>query len=249
MLRLWRYVALLLAVQLVTACSGGTPVGNGQENRAGAAQNSAGHAPRADARLVLVFGDSLFAGYRLGPNEGFAPALERALGAAGTPARVVNGGVSGDTTAAGLQRLAFALEGLPRAPDLVVVGLGGNDALRGISPAETRRNLTAILTELRRRRITVLLTGMLAPRNMGPDYAAAFDPIYPALARQFEAELYPFFLDGVVARPELLLEDGMHPNARGIDAIVARVAPRVSAALADHEGGPVTPVAAPRSSP
>jgi acyl-CoA thioesterase-1 len=249
MLRLWRYVALLLAVQLAVACSGGTPAGNGHENRGGAARNIAGPAPQADGKLVLVFGDSLFAGYRLGPNEGFAPALERALGAAGTPARVVNGGVSGDTTAAGLQRLAFTLEGLERAPDLVIVGLGGNDALRGIGPEETRRNLTAILTELRRRRIRVMLTGMLAPRNMGPDYAAAFDPIYPALARRFEAALYPFFLEGVIARPELLLEDGMHPNARGIAAIVTRIAPQVRSELADQSDDPVTPAAAPRSSP
>lgn len=224
--RLWRYVALLLAVQLAAACSGGTPA-------PAPPVNAAREAPRADGRLVLAFGDSLFAGYQLGPNEGFAPALERALAAAGTPARVVNGGVSGDTTAAGLQRLAFTLDGLERAPDLVIVGLGGNDALRGIGPQETRRNLTAILTELQRRRISVLLTGMLAPRNMGPDYAVAFDPIYPALARQFGAPLYPFFLDGVITRPELLLADGMHPNARGIEAIVARVAPRVRAELAE----------------
>lgn len=226
MLRLWRYVALLLAVQLVAACSGGAPA-------AAPPVNATREAPRADGKLVLAFGDSLFAGYQLGPNEGFAPALERALETAGTPARVVNGGVSGDTTAAGLQRLAFTLDGLPRAPDLVILGLGGNDALRGIGPEETRRNLNAILTELQRRRINVMLTGMLAPRNMGPDYAAGFDPIYPALARQYGAELYPFFLDGVISRPELLLADGMHPNARGIETIVARVAPRVRAALAD----------------
>jgi len=243
MLRLWRYVALLLALQLAAACSGGAPAENGQANAARA------EAPRADGKLVLAFGDSLFAGYQLGPNEGFAPALERALEAAGTPARVVNGGVSGDTTAAALQRLAFTLDGLPRAPDLVIVGLGGNDALRGIGPEETRRNLTAILTELQRRRIGVLLTGMLAPRNMGPDYTAAFDPIYPALARQFGAGLYPFFLDGVIARPELLLADGMHPNARGIEAVVTRVAPRVRAALAERDSDPIRPAAAPRSSP
>jgi acyl-CoA thioesterase I len=243
MLRLWRYVALLLAVQLAAACSGGAPAGNAP------AETAARPAPRADGKLVLVFGDSLYAGYRLGPNEGFAPALERALNAAGTPARVVNGGVSGDTTAAGLQRLAFTLDGLERAPDLVIVGLGGNDALRGLSAVETRRNLAAILTELQRRRIRPMLTGMLAPRNMGPDYAAAFDPIFPALARQFGAELYPFFLDGLVARPDLLLDDGMHPNARGIETIVARIAPRVRAELTEQGGDPIRPAAAPRSSP
>lgn len=249
MFRPWRYVALLLAVQLAAACSGDAPGGNASGNGAGASVNAVHTAPQAEGRLVLAFGDSLYAGYQLGPNEGFAPALERALGAAGTPARVVNGGVSGDTTAAGLQRLAFTLDGLPRAPDLVIIGLGGNDALRGIGPEETRRNLTAILTELQRRRIRVMLTGMLAPRNLGPDYAAAFDPIYPALARQFGAELYPFFLDGVVDRPELLLQDGMHPNARGIEAIVTRIAPRVKAELTERGGDPLRPAAAPRSSP
>ncbi|HTU09509.1 MAG TPA: arylesterase [Allosphingosinicella sp.] len=233
MIRFWRYVALLLTVQLAAGCASEPPGGNLQANRAETAGNAARPAPRADAKLVLAFGDSLFAGYRLGPNEGLAPTLERALGAAGMPARVVNGAVSGDTTAAGLQRLAFTLDGLERAPDLVIVGLGGNDALRGLGADETRRNLAAILTELRRRRIPVLITGMMAPRNMGPEHAAAFDPIYPALARQFDAELYPFILEGVIARPELLLEDGIHPNARGVEAIVARIGPRVHAALAD----------------
>jgi acyl-CoA thioesterase-1 len=238
MLRFWRYVALLPAVQLAAACSGGTPSGNAQENHSGAATNAAAPAPRADGKLVLAFGDSLFAGYQLGPNEGFVPALERALTGAGMPARVVNGAVSGDTTAAGLQRLAFTLDGLERTPDLVIVNLGGNDALRGLSPDETRRNLTAILAELQRRRIKTMLTGMMAPRNMGPDYAAAFDPIYPALARQFDAELYPFILDGVMTRPALMLEDGIHPNPRGVEAIVSRVAPQVRAALADQDGQP-----------
>lgn len=224
-----RYVGLLLLVQLAAACSGEqspAPV----ENRSVAA-NAAAPAPVADGKLVVVFGDSLFAGYQLGTNEGFAPQLQQALQARGVAAEVRNAGVSGDTTAAGAQRLAFTLDGLSRTPDLVIVGLGGNDALRGLSPAETRRNLTAILTELRRREIPVVLTGMLAPRNMGSEYAAAFDPIYPALAREFGAALYPFFLDGVIANPALLLDDGMHPNARGVAAISTRIAPLVGEQL------------------
>lgn len=240
MTNFWRYVGLLLLVQWAVACSGGAPAGeaanNGGVAAAASANAAAAQAPRAapaeDARLVLAFGDSLYAGYQLAPNEGFAPALGRALQARGIAARVVNAGVSGDTSAAGLQRLQFTLDGLDRRPDLVILGLGGNDALRGLSPAETRRNLGSILAELRRRQIPVLLTGMMAPRNMGADYAAAFDPIYPDLAREYGAELYPFFLDGVITRQELLLSDGMHPNARGVGVIVERVAPRVVGELA-----------------
>ncbi len=227
-----RYVLLILAVQLAAACSPGAPAGEATENRPAATAEPARPAPPAeDGKLVLAFGDSLYAGYQLEQNQGFAPVLERALEAQGVAARVVNGGVSGDTTAAALQRLAFTLDGLDRRPDLVLVGLGGNDALRGLGPDETRRNLSAILTELRRREIPILLTGMMAPRNMGPDYAARFDPIFPELASEFGAELHPFFLDGVITRPELLLADGMHPNADGIDTIVASIAPRVARRL------------------
>ncbi|MDQ8755123.1 arylesterase [Sphingosinicella sp. LHD-64] len=215
------------------SCSTETPQNISTGDRA-ASTNTA--APVAEGRLVLAFGDSLYAGYQLRQNEGFAPALERALVARGVPATVVNAGVSGDTTASGLQRLAFTLDGLPRAPDLAIVGLGGNDALRGISPDETRRNLAAILTELRRRNIPVLLTGMMAPRNLGADYAARFDPIYPELARAFGTGLYPFFLDGVITRPDLLLPDGMHPTTQGIGVVVERMAPDVARRLDAQPG-------------
>lgn len=233
MFRWLRYVGLLLAVQLAVSCTTETPQNISAEDRTAQANAVT---PRAEGRLVLAFGDSLYAGYQLQQNEGFAPALERALAARGVRARVVNAGVSGDTTASGLQRLAFTLDGMPRAPDLAIVGLGGNDALRGISPDETRRNLAAILTELRRRNVPVLLTGMMAPRNMGADYAARFDPIYPELARQFDAGLYPFFLDGVITRPELLLSDGMHPTAQGIGVIVERMLPDVARRLVPPPG-------------
>jgi acyl-CoA thioesterase-1 len=232
-----RYAGLALLVQLAAACSSEpSSVGNAAlvENRTDAAPAPA--APQADRRLVLAFGDSLYAGYQLGPNEGFAPVLERALGARGVVARVVNAGVSGDTSAAGLQRLAFALDGLDRAPDLVLVGLGANDALRGLSPAETRRNLDAILAELARREIPAMLTGMMAPRNLGADYAGRFDAIYPELARAHGAELYPFFLEGIITRPELLLADGMHPNARGVEMIADRIAPIAAARLQREDG-------------
>lgn len=185
----------------------------------------------ADAKLIVAFGDSLYAGYQLGASEGFAPALERQLRKDRIDARVVNAGVSGDTSAAGLQRLAFTLDGLPRKPDLVLVGLGGNDMLRGLAPAATRSNLDAILAELKRRHVPAMLTGMVASPNMGKDYAAAFNGIYPDLARKYDVALYPFFLDGVIGRRELILPDGIHPNAKGVDMIVRNISSRVSEAV------------------
>jgi acyl-CoA thioesterase-1 len=192
---------------------------------------AATEAPAKDTRLVVAFGDSLFAGYGLAQDEGFAPALQRALEGQGLKAQVVNAGVSGETTAGGRERLAFTLDGLPRKPDLVIVGLGGNDMLRGLDPAQTRANLDAILAELKARGIATMLTGMLVSPNMGPDYAAAFNPIYPDLAKKFDLPLYPFFLHGVVGRRDLQLPDGIHPNAQGIEAVVQRIAPMVGREL------------------
>lgn len=188
-------------------------------------------APSEKAKLVVVFGDSLYAGYGLAQDEGFAPRLERAFSAQGLSVRVHNAGVSGDTTAAGLQRLAFTLDGLDRKPDLVIVGLGGNDMLRGLSPEETRANLDAILTELSKRKIETMLTGMRAAPNMGADYVKSFDAIYPALAKKFDVALYPFFLEGVVGQPSLLLPDGIHPNKQGVEAVTNRFAPMAVTAL------------------
>ncbi len=196
-----------------------------------AATPAAASSPAADTRLVVAFGDSLYAGYNLDPGQGFAPALERALTARGLKATVFNAGVSGDTTAAGLQRLAFTLDGLPRKPDLVIVGLGGNDMLRGLSPDATRSNLDAILAELKKRDIRTILTGMIAAPNLGPDYAAAFNSIYPELARKYGATLYPFFLDGVIGDRTLLLPDGIHPNDRGIQIIIEHIAPVIAVPL------------------
>lgn len=227
------YPAFLLAFQLILGCSSEPAVKNdraAQQSASAAVPATAAEAGQYD-RLLLVFGDSLYAGYHLAPNEGFAPMLEQALDGRGLKVRVVNGGVSGDTSAAGLQRLAFTLDGLPRKPDLVILGLGANDMLRGLDPAETRANLRAILEELHRRGIKTMLTGMLAAPNLGKPYADRFNPIYPDLAREFGVPLYPFFLDGVANRPALLLDDGMHPNARGIGAIVGKIAPEVAAQL------------------
>ena len=226
-----QYGALALIVQLAVACSDKTatpsPVGDDKP----VANAAAAATPVADERLVVAFGDSLYAGYNLDQGKGLAPVLEAALIARGLPARVINAGVSGDTSAAGLARLAFTLDGLPRKPDLVLVGLGGNDMLRGLSPAETRTNLDTILAELKKRGIKVVLTGMLASPNMGPDYAAAFNPIYPELARTYDATLYPFMLDGVIGDRALQLPDGIHPNDKGVGVIVSKLAPVVAGAL------------------
>jgi acyl-CoA thioesterase I len=186
-----------------------------------------------NAKLVVAFGDSLYAGYQLPQDQGFAPELQRALIAQGIAADVRNAGVSGDTTAAGLARLNFTLDGYDRKPDLVVLGLGGNDMLRGLSPAETRKNMVAILDELRRRDIPAVLTGMIASPNMGADYARDFNAIFPELSAEYDAPLYPFFLDGVITNSALMLPDGIHPNEAGVDAVVAKVAPVVAGALRD----------------
>lgn len=224
------YGAALLLVQSLVGCrqESGTLAG-GERNAAGG--QPAAVEPRSDAPLILAFGDSLFAGYRLGPSEGLAPALDRALERAGVDAEVVNAGVSGDTSAAGRQRLAFTLDGQPRTPALVIVGLGGNDMLRGVAPAETRGNLDAILAELRRRNIPAVLSGMLAAPNLGADYAREFNAIYPALAKKYDIPLYPFTLDGVVGRRELMLGDGIHPSAAGVELMAERMAPLVKQAL------------------
>lgn len=185
----------------------------------------------AGAPVILAFGDSLYAGYRLDPNDSYPAQLEAALNAAGVPARVINGGVSGDTTAAALQRLAFTLDNQPKKPALVMVGLGGNDMLRGLPPAQTRANMEAIVTGIEARHIPVLLTGMLAGHNLGPDYAQAFNPIWPQLAREHHAALVPFFLQPVIGNNALLLDDHIHPNRAGVAAIVKATEPAVAAAL------------------
>jgi len=187
-------------------------------------------------QLVVAFGDSLYAGYRLAPNEGLAPQLQAALQADGINVRVHNAGVSGDTTAAGKTRLAFVLDSLDRKPDLVVLGLGGNDMLRGIKPAETKANMTAMMDELKRRDIPVVLTGMLAAPNLGADYVNSFNGIFPALADTYDAALYPFFLDGVVTDAALMLPDNIHPNAKGVSRVVEGLSPLVEAALKQQNG-------------
>lgn len=228
-----RYAALLLMVQLAAGCSSEKDGGANVAERAGASNSAAAPAAaqQQERRLVLAFGDSLYAGYGLDQGQSFPAVLEHMLDERGMPAQIVNAGVSGDTTAGGLRRLAFTLDGLARKPDLAIVGLGANDMLRGIDPAETRQNLRAIVEELKRREIPVLLTGMAASRSLGADYVRRFEAIYPEVAREYGADLDPFFMEDVITDRSLLLEDGLHPNAKGIRVIARRLAPRVAEEL------------------
>jgi acyl-CoA thioesterase-1 len=187
--------------------------------------------PLGDERLIVAFGDSLYAGYGLGKDESLPAKLESNLRQSGINATVINAGVSGDTSAAGRQRLAFTLDRLRRAPDLVILGLGGNDALRQVPATETRAEMTAMMDELKRRNIPVLLTGMRAPPNLGPDYAATFEGIWPDLAKRYGAGLYPFILDGVITDPALMQRDGIHPTAAGVARMAAGIAPLAIKAL------------------
>lgn len=178
---------------------------------------------------LLALGTSLTQGYGLPPGTEFTVQLQAALKAAGIDADVDNAGVSGDTSAGGLSRLDWSLAG---HPDAVILELGSNDMLRGTPPAQTEKNLRAILDRLKAAHIPVLLTGMKAQRNLGPDYVAAFDGIYPRLAKDYGMLFYPFLLDGVAMNPKLNQGDGMHPNPAGVKIIVAKILPLVKKLVA-----------------
>ena len=180
-------------------------------------------APTRPVKLV-AFGDSLTAGYGLPADAAFPAVLERALTAKGYAVSIVNAGVSGDPTSGGLARLDWSI---PEGTDGVILELGANDMLRGIDPAVPREALDRILARLRERGIPVLLTGMYASRNLGPDYVARFEAIFPDLAKKYGVPLYPFFLDGVAGVRELALPDGLHPTAKGVQVVVDRILPTV----------------------
>lgn len=180
---------------------------------------------------IMAFGDSLLTGYGLKDGESYPSRLEAALRARGVNARVENAGVSGDTTADGLQRLGFTLQNQQRAPDLVLISLGGNDMLRALPTEQTRQNLDAMLKQLKERGVPVLLLGMLAAPNLGKDYAAQFNRIYPDLAKTHGAALVPFFLQPLMDRPELVQKDKVHPTEQGIEEMVAQTVDQVAAAL------------------
>lgn len=182
-------------------------------------------------RVIVALGDSLTAGYGLKPGESFPAQLEAALRRKGLAVRVVNAGVSGDTTAQSLARVDWLLAGMKGTPDLAIVALGANDMLRGLPPQEAARNLAAIIGKFRARKIPVLLAGMLAAPNMGKEYARSFNAIYPDLAKRHHVALYPFYLKGVAGEPRLLLADGKHPNRAGVAVMVRNMLPAVEKAL------------------
>ncbi len=188
---------------------------------------SASFAQAQDKPLQLVgLGDSLMAGYQLPPSDSYTAQLETALKAKGVNVTITNAGVSGDTSSGGLARAEWSV---PDGTDGVILELGANDALRGISPADTEKNLEAIIDGFKKRNIPVLLVGIMAPPNMGDDYAKRFNPIYENLAQKHGLPLYPFFLDGVVLDQKLQLEDRMHPNTQGVALMVEKSLPTVEA--------------------
>ncbi len=189
-----------------------------------------GTARAADGEIrILALGDSLTQGFGLPNGEEFPLQLEKSLQSQGLNVRVINAGVSGDTSAGGLARLDWSLAD---DPDAAIIELGGNDALRGLSPAAMERNLDAILIKLTEAEIPVLLTGIMAPRNMGPGYAAEFDAVFPRLAEKHGVLFYPFFLDGVALEPSLMQRDGTHANGQGVAEIVRRMMPLVQELIA-----------------
>lgn len=190
---------------------------------------SAAPSAKSGPIVIVALGDSLTAGYLLPPAAAFPVQLEAKLRARGHDVRVINSGVSGDTTGAALERLDWAI---PDGADAAIVELGANDALRGLPPSNARANLATIVLRLKARGMDVLLAGMIAPRNWGADYATAFDSLYGDLAKIHGVALYPFFLEGVALKPELNLPDGLHPTATGIAAIVDRMMPDVEALVA-----------------
>jgi acyl-CoA thioesterase-1 len=184
---------------------------------------TAGQAQEKPVR-ILALGTSLTQGYGLPPGTEFTVQLQAALKRAGIHAQVINAGVSGDSSAGGLARLDWSLAD---KPDVAIIELGSNDMLRGLPPAQTEKNLRAILTRLKAAKVKVLLTGMKAQRNLGAEYVKSFDGIYPRLAKDFGVLFYPFMLDGVALQPKLNQADGIHPNPEGVKVMVARMLPLV----------------------
>ncbi|MFN4112710.1 MAG: arylesterase [Sphingomonadaceae bacterium] len=222
-----RRLSIVPALVILSACgSGAAPADPAPAEKAATEQPVMG-----PERRVLAFGDSLFAGYNVAQDDSYPAKLEAALRAKGINARVVNAGVSGDTSAAGRQRLAFTLDAQEVKPDLLILELGGNDLLRGLSPEETRANFVAMLDELKKRDIPVLLMGMRAPPNYGPEYQQAFDALYPELARQYRTAFVPFWLESIYQDQTLFQQDRIHPTAEGIEALVGATVKNVAAAL------------------
>lgn len=219
------------AALALAACSGEAGEVPAPADEASVAAPAADIAVSGEERRILAFGNSLFAGYGLAEAQGYPERLEAALRGEGVNARVIDAGVSGDTSAAGRQRLAFTLDALETPPDLVLLELGGNDLLRGLSPEETRANFEAMLGELQSRAIPVLIMGMRAPPNYGPEYQQSFDALFGELAQEYGTGLVPFWLESIYQNPTLFQSDRIHPTAPGIEALVADTLDEVQAAL------------------
>jgi acyl-CoA thioesterase-1 len=231
---MYRVVSVALLGLALASCSSSAPLPD-----EGASNSAAPTTPEAAAlpvmgpeRQILAVGDSLFAGYGLAsPDQAYPARLEKALRARGVNARITNAGVSGDTSVAGAQRFGFVLKSQPRKPDLVIIEFGGNDVLRALPPEQTRAKLTEMLDAAQAAGVPAMLMGMLAPPNLGAAFKAKFEPIYPALAKQYGVPLVPFFLAPVIDKPDLMQPDHHHPTAEGVDAIVAATVDTVAGAL------------------
>lgn len=210
----WRRLGWLWLVVLVTA--GCSPAEDPVSRPAAELPGEAAPVPAPAGPRIVFLGDSLTAGYGLTPAEAYPALVERRLRERGLDFAVVNAGVSGDTTAGGLRRLEWSLQGDVR---VLVIALGGNDGLRGLPPAELERNLAAMIERARGRGVQVLLAGMEAPPNFGPDYTSEFRAVYAELAAEYGIRLIPFFLEGVAGVPALNLPDGIHPNAAGQERV------------------------------
>ena len=222
-------VALLLA-----ACGTDADVADGgAADGQAAGQQADAVMPAGPAIDVLAFGDSLFAGYRLDRGDSYPARLQAALRERGLNVNVTNAGVSGDTTAAGLQRIDFVLDSMAGKPDLVLLELGANDMLRGLPAEEARRNLDTILQRLDQRDIPVMVYGMRAAPNLGGDYGRSFDSIFPDLADKYDAELVPFFIEPLIFDRSLVQQDQLHPTAEGVDAMVDRTVEQVEDRIDD----------------
>lgn len=237
--RVWSKTAVMGAALLALAACGdaaedAVPAGEVAEDGAPALPAVPVMGPE---RKIIAFGDSLFAGYGLDPRDSYPEKLENALRAKGVNADVINAGVSGDTTAAGLNRLEFTLAAQDAPPALFILELGGNDLLRGISTDQTRANLAKMLTVLRDQKVPVLLMGMRAPPNYGPEFQAQFDAMYRDLAKEYGAALIPFWLEDIYRDPALFQSDRIHPTAEGIERLVTSTLGQVEGALPPVEGG------------
>ncbi len=184
--------------------------------------------PGRGESILLAFGDSLTAGLGVSASEAYPAVLERRIKEAGYPFRVINAGVSGETTAGGLQRVNWILKS---RPDIVILELGANDGLRGLDVRQTEKNLSMIIEQLQSKNVKVILAGMKLPPNYGKEYTEAFEKIYPALAARYRLTLIPFFLEGVAAQSALNQPDGIHPTAEGYRTIVGRIWPLIEPLL------------------